>query len=184
MSEKEVQAVHVIAAKQEQHFHNLAQSGELNNVGGPARTHDQSENNPNSKKSERKKRLRDEFLEATLRLVRDAHNRLLDDINQQLEEIQKQLREIENQIRDNRIQWESNGQTLNDIDDVFTDFKNGGELNHNEAYAILSVSGCIPKDFNTLSDAQIIEHLEDLRKKTLADNELLEIQFGQLEGSQ
>ncbi len=173
--------VHEQAEAQERHAHNFAMGGIAEDIGLIAKSHDQAENNPNSEKSKEKKRLRDEFATATLQAVIEAQNRLMERLNQELEALSEGLDLLEKEMAENRADWEKNGEVLNDISDLLSDFVDGGELDREQTDLILIGSGLPSDALRDLSDAETITLIEQVRLQALENNEALDTRFGQLE---
>ncbi|NQZ77095.1 MAG: hypothetical protein HRT61_13485 [Ekhidna sp.] len=167
--------------QEEKELHNFAIKGIAEDIGLIAKSHDQTENNPHSEKSKEKKRLRDEFVHATMQALIEAQNRLMRRLDEELKTVQEGLQLLETKMEENRTTWEKNGQMLNDISDLFDDFEDGGTLNREQAFSILEDAGLQPEALNALSDAQIITLIEEVRTQTLENNETLDTQFIVLE---
>ncbi|NQZ74532.1 MAG: hypothetical protein HRT61_00210 [Ekhidna sp.] len=167
--------------REEKDLHNFAIKGIAEDMGLITKSHDQTEHNPHSEKSKEKKRLRDEFVQATMQAIIDAQNRLMRRLDEELKTIQEGLQLLETKMEENRTTWEKNGQTLNDISDLFDDFEDGGGLNREQAFSILTSTGLPSEALNELSDAQIITLIEEVRTQTLENNETLDAQFIALE---
>lgn len=169
MSDKDVRKVQEEAAEQEMHAHQFAMKGQSEDVGLIAKTHDQSEHNPHSEKAHRQKRLKDDFTRAVMQGYLESYHRVMSQFRQELEALRQLKEQLENNMQDNRLAVDENAMMLNEIDDLFMDFKKGGVLDYSKVELILA-----DKNLNNLSDTQIITLLEDKRIATLQANENLD----------
>ncbi|GEM_PF-2644962 len=180
LSDKELRAVEELDQEKERRLHNIAIKGIAEDIGLIPKSHDAAEYNPNSESFNKKKRLKDAFMRATLQMVMEAQNRLMEQFDRELETLQHGLQVLQTKIDENRAQWQKNGQTLNDIDDLITDFEDGGKLDRLKAGTVLDDHAMLD-DF---TDAEIITLIEGLRTQTLENNEFLDTQFQDMERDQ
>ena len=176
MSDKDVRKVHEKAAEQEVQAHNFAIKGQSEDVGLIAKADERAEQNPNSEKEQKKKHLKDDFIHAVLQGYLEARHRLMAQFSQELEALRKIKEQLEDRMQGNRLAVDKNATVLNDIDDLFIEFKKGGVLNRDEVALILT-----NKHLEDLSDAEIITILEEKRIETLQTNKNLDDKYGLLQ---
>ena len=163
-----------IQDKKETDFHNHAVKGDLREIGAIPLAHDQEENNPASEQS-KKKHGYSEMLHAVL----EAQKNLEESLNAQLQALRDILDDLEKDMSANRDEWDIHAEILDQIDDVFRDFTDGGELNQEIAKAIILKAGLETPD--GLTDAQMIEMLNTIRQNSLTRIKELDIDYGTLE---
>lgn len=177
-------------AKKQREIHNHAIKGELVEVGGMDVAHNNEENNPHNEKSKRKKEERTAELLRFIKEVQEAYDNLMSRLNAELEVLQRTIKDLEQQMSDNRLVWEFSTTILEEIDDVFCGFDDGGKLDRSKALNIINDAGCeIPEG---ATDAEMIALLQNIRLEHLqvverldADHLILEAdhkRFKQREG--
>jgi len=169
----------VVTNREEFEKHQGALSGSMMNTAGLA-----IDQTVTQQKEDRKKREKEEFQQAALEAFEDAYNNFLDRLNRELTALDDALDHLHNEMNENRLLWEKNGNLLNEIDDLFTDFENGGQLNRKLAQSIFDTFGLPRNALKNLSDAQCITLMEQIRVQTLEANEGLDVQFGIFERDQ
>lgn len=123
------------AKKRDLHHHALR--GNLEEIGATPLAHDQAENNPLNEKSQRKKDKRYTELMHTINQAQEAYDALMDRLNAELDALRTIIEEVEQDMEQNRLDWDNQVEILNDIDDVFCEFEDGGNLDQGKAKAIL-----------------------------------------------
>lgn len=176
--------------KRQRDFHNHAVRGELVEVGGMDLGHNIEENNPNSEKSRQKKEERAAELLRLVMEVQEAYNYLMSRLNAELEVLRGTIKDIEQRMSDNRLVWGFSTTILEEIDDVFCDFEDGGEVDRSKALDIISSAGC--EILEDATDAEVTALLQYIRIQHLqivegldADHLILEAdhkRFKQREG--
>ncbi|MEP1788162.1 hypothetical protein [Reichenbachiella sp.] len=170
---KEMSQVTEEEARIQRDIHNHALRGDVVEVGGMDVAHNVEQNNPNSEKSIQKKREQEAELLRTVIEALDAYNDLVARLDAELEVLQGTIKDIEQKMSDNRFVWEFSTTILEEIDDVFCDFDDGGELDRSKALGMISDTGCeISED---ATDAEIIALLQDIRFQHLQVVETLDV---------
>ena len=161
------------------HLHNHAIKGDLEEIGAMPLAHDQAENNPHSEKSRRKKKERDAELLHTITQIQEAIDALMDRLNAELDALQVVIEELETEMHQNRLEWEYQADILNQIDDVFCDFEDGGSLDREKAISLLKKADIdIPEN---ATDAQMVTLLQSLRERSIKNVESLDTTYLTLE---
>ncbi len=158
-----------------EHFHNHALKGDLEKIGAIPLAHDQAENNPHNEKSKRKKNERYAETLHAITQAQEAYGVLMDRLDVQLTALRTVIEEVENDMNQNRFDWDKQVEILDDIDEVFSDFEDGGYLNPEKAKTIFDKAGIeIP---NGMTDAKMITFLQDLRGQTIKKVDDLDAAF-------
>lgn len=165
-------------AKNQSDIHNHAIHGNSLEVGLMPLAHDQEENNPNGEKHKKKRADDAEFLRMSLE-AQEAYNDLMSRLDVELKTLQAAIDETERQMENNRLQWEQKAGLLNDIDDIFSDFENGGVLDRTKATEIIRKSDIEIQEGAT--DAQMISLLQEIRQQTFSGIEILDVNYSNLE---
>ena len=160
--------------KKDRDLHHHALRGDVVEVGGMDIAHNIEENNPNSEKAKAKKEEQERVLHIVLE-AQEAYNALMERLNAELEFLQNTIRDLEKQMNDNRLIWEHSVTILDEIDDVFCDFEDGGELDRSKAQEIICEAGFeIPEN---ASDADMIALLQNIRIQRLEAVEKLDADY-------
>lgn len=167
-------------AAKKQHEHNHAIRGNLVEVGAMDVDHNVEEQNPNSDKFRKKREAEHQFVHMVME-IQEAYNSLMERLNQELETLREAIEQIEKEMEQNRLVWETEAEILDEIDDVFCNLNDGGQLDCEKAHEVILKAGYdVPE--NT-TDAQLIALLQDIRKDKLEKLETLDADFLVLESS-
>lgn len=128
-----ISKIHREAIDLQAEFHQYALRGDVVEVGGMDIAHNLEENNPHSEKSQRKKNEYYAEMLHVLTQAQEAYDALIARFDTELETLQIVIEEIEHDIGQNRQICEKHMEMLEEIDDVFCDFEDGGELDHARA---------------------------------------------------
>ncbi|MEQ8906019.1 hypothetical protein [Ekhidna sp.] len=161
--------------RRKEHFHNHALKGDLEEIGAIPLAHDQAENNPHNEKSERKKNERYAELLHTITQAQEAYDALMERLNAELNALRTVIKELETEMEQNRDEWDLNSEILNDIDDVFCNFEDGGNMDRDAAYAAFQKAGI--EVSHDATDVEVIAHLHDVREKTIQKVDDLDTAF-------
>ena len=167
-------------AKNQRDLHHHALRGDVVEVGGMDIAHNIEENNPNSEKARRKKEAEQQFVHMVIE-IQEAYNAFMDRLNVELGTIRQTIIELENDMTQNRLIWDAEIEILDDIDDVFCNFDDGGELDCDKARETIIKAGFdVPEN---AINVQLITLLQDIRKERLQSIETLDTDYLILEGN-
>lgn len=178
MKNQEISKVDLLARTRQMDLHKHAISGELTNLGVIPFSYDLSLINPKLHKI-KKGHSHDHVLDDLIRELNHEFHEFMERLYLELEAVRLAIEKLEIEMQKNRDTWEQKIEILNDIDDLFCDFENGGHL---DKFKVAQISQKANIDApENLSDAQWIVLLEQLRIQSHKDIEDLDITYASQE---
>ncbi len=175
MSDDDVSKVEHEAQELKRHLHNYAIGGKLSDIGMIPFGYDLSLTNPELYQKI-KGRKRSHGFEELLDQINEEIQQLFERLYAELDALQLALENLEIKMQNNRRIWEDKIDILNDIDDLFCDLDNGGNLIRERIAQILKrINIQAPED---ASDAELVLILEQLIADHHHDIEALDTEYG------